>query len=289
MRASRSETLRIRGIDLHCRAWGPDGGPPIVLLHGGQDASATWQFTVDAFATERRVIAPDWRGHGLSGWSGADTYTFADYVGDLDALLAHWSPERPAHLVGHSLGAQVASVYAGVRADRVATLVNVDGYGPPGGRQDPVPRRFARWLASLPDETAQRPYDSFEEFALRLMSENPRLTEDRARFIAQAWGRQAPDGSVVRRADPALKRTAPVPLAPQDLIDCWRGTQAPVLWIDGTESGLWARLTADPGAFEARAGAYERLSIEHVAGAGHNVHHDQPERLAALIESFVDG
>lgn len=289
MKPSRSETLRIRGVDCHCRVWGPDGAPRLFLLHGGQDASATWQFTVDAFERDWQVIAPDWRGHGLSGWSGADTYAFADYVGDLDALLAHWSPERPAHLVGHSLGGQIGAVYAGVRAERVASFVNVDGFGPPGGRQDPAPRRFAKWLASLPQDTSQRPYDSFDEFAMRLMSENPRLTEERARFVAQAWGKAAPEGGVVRRADPALKRAAPVVPAQADVIDCWRQTSAPVLWIDGTESGLWARLGADPQAFEERAGAYERLAIEHVEGAGHNVHHDRPERLAALVEAFVAG
>lgn len=287
MRASRSETVPIRGVDYHLRRWGPGHAPPLVLLHGSQDVSASWQFVVDALERDWHVVAPDWRGHGLSGRSGADTYWFPDYVADLDALLEQVTPDAPARLVGHSMGAQVAALYAGVRPDRVARLVNVDGFGPPGGRHDPAPRRYAKWLAQLGDDTTQRPYESFDEFALRMRSENPRLDEARARFLAEQWGELAPDGTVVRRADPALKRTSPLALPQDEVIDCWRQTRAAVLWVDGAQSGLWARLAADPQAFEARAGAYADLRIEHVEDAGHNVHHDQPERLSRLIEAFM--
>jgi len=287
LKASRSEFLPIRGIDHHCRIWGPASAPRLFLLHGSQDVSASWQFTVDALELDWEVIAPDWRGHGLSGWSGTDSYWFPDYVGDLDALLEHYSPGVPARVVGHSMGAQIGALYAGVRPERVARFINVDGFGPPGGRQDPAPRRFAKWLAQLGDDTSQRPYDSFEEFALRMQSENPRLTDERARFLAGHWGRQADDGSVVRRADPALKRVNPMPLGQTDLLDCWSQTQASVLWIDGAASGLWARLAGSPQTFEERAGAYADLRVEHVDDAGHNVHHDQPEQLARLIEAFM--
>jgi pimeloyl-ACP methyl ester carboxylesterase len=277
----------IRGVDYHLRRWGPGHAPPLVLLHGSQDVSASWQFVVDALERDWQVVAPDWRGHGQSGRSGADTYWFPDYVADLDALLEQVTPDAPARLVGHSMGAQVAALYAGVRPDRVARLVNVDGFGPPGGRHDPAPRRYAKWLAQLGDDTTQRPYESFDEFALRMRSENPRLDEARARFLAEQWGELAPDGTVVRRADPALKRTSPLALPQDEVIDCWRQTRAAVLWVDGAQSGLWARLAADPQAFEARAGAYADLRIEHVEDAGHNVHHDQPERLSRLIEAFM--
>lgn len=289
MKESRSEFVAVRGIDYHCRVWGPAGAPRLFLLHGSQDVSASWQFTVDAFAQEWQVIAPDWRGNGLSGWSGADSYWFPDYVGDLDALLERFSPEEPARIVGHSMGAHIGALYAGVRPDRVARFVNVDGFGPPGGRQDPAPRRLAKWLAQLGDDTAQRPYESFEEFALRMQSENPRLTDERAAFLVRHWGRQEPDGTVVRRADPALKRINPAPFSQAEVLDCWRQTRAAVLWIDGAQSGLWARLTSNPQEFEDRAGAYQDLQIEHVDDAGHNIHHDQPERLAALIEGFMRG
>lgn len=287
MKTSTPEFLTLRGLRYHIRTWGQPRQPLIVMLHGYQDVSASWQWTVDALHEDWFVVAPDWRGYGLTARSGSDAYWFPDYLGDLDALLDHYSPEQPVRLVGHSMGAAVGALYAGVRPDRVARFVNVDGFGPPSMRQDPAPRRLAKWLSQLKDDTRQRPYDDLDEFALRMQSENPRLTAERARFIVEHWGEPDPQGGVQRRADPAHKRINPQPLATEEILACWQQTQASVLWVDGAQSGLWARLTADPQEFERRAMAYQDLRIEHVQDAGHNVHHDQPEALAALIEDFM--
>ncbi|WP_347251177.1 alpha/beta fold hydrolase, partial [Zoogloea sp.] len=56
------------------------------MLHGWMDVSASFQFIVDALASDWHVIAPDWRGFGRTEWRG-DAYWFPDYLGDLDAIL----------------------------------------------------------------------------------------------------------------------------------------------------------------------------------------------------------
>lgn len=289
MKESQSVFVPVRGINYHCRTWGSEGAPKIFMLHGFQDVSASWQFTVDAFKEDWHVIAPDWRGNGLSGWSGADSYWFPDYLGDLDFLLDHFTPEEPARIVAHSMGANIAAMYAGVCPDRVSQFVNVDGFGGGGGsrRQDPAPRRFGKWLRQLTEDTDQRPYEDFEEFADRMQAENPRLTDERAAFLVQHWGRQEPDGTVVRRADPSHKRINPLPISQDDTLDCWSQTEASVLWIAGGQSGLMQRLMSNPQGFEDRKACYRDLRMEQVEGAGHNIHQDQPERLAELIEGFL--
>ena len=287
MKDSASEYLDIRGLKLHCRTWGDPTAPCLVMLHGFQDCSASWQFTVDALKQDWFVVAPDWRGYGLSDWSGADSYTMVDNLADLDRILDHYTPERAARIVAHSMGASVAALYAGIRPDRVSAFVNVDGFGPSAFRQDPAPRRLAKWLAQLHDDTPQRPYVDFDEFAMRMQSENPRLTDERARFIVQHWGQEQAEGGVQRRADPAHKRINPQPMPADEMLACWQQTQAAVLWVDGAQSGLWARLSAQPEEFERRSMAYGNLQIEHIQDAGHNVHHDQPEQLAQVIEAFL--
>src|SRR5690606_3682530 len=121
-----------------------------------------------------------------------------------------------------------------------------EGFGIGGRRQDPAPRRLAKWLDELLDDGGQRPYDSFEEFAARMQAENPRLTGERARFLVEHWGKQEADGTVVRRADPAHKRMNPIPTTTEDLLACWREITAPVLWIEGAKSGLIARIARNP-------------------------------------------
>lgn len=289
MKPSQSIFLPVRGLNYHCRVWGDAGAKQLFLLHGFQDVSASWQFMVDALQENWQVIAPDWRGYGLTDWSGADSYWFPDYLGDLDALLDHFSPEQPAYLVGHSMGGNVGGLYAGARSERIRKFVNIEGFGIGGRRQDPAPRRYAKWLDELLDDGGQRPYDSFEEFAARMQAENPRLSDERARFLAEHWGKQEADGAVLRRADPAHKRPNPTPTTTEDLLACWREITAPVLWIEGAKSGLIARIARNPEEYEARRAAIQDLRIERIEDAGHNIHHDQPERLAEVVERFVLG
>jgi pimeloyl-ACP methyl ester carboxylesterase len=287
MKAAESTFIPMRGLKYHCRTWGSPGAPQLFMLHGFQDASASFQFTVDALQSEWHVIAPDWRGYGLTDWSGADSYWFPDYLGDLDFLLEHFSPERPVVLIGHSMGGNIAGLYAGTRPERVAKLINIEGFGIGGRRQDPAPRRYAKWLAQIAEEVGQREYADFDEFAARMQAENRRLSDERARFLAEHWGKQQPDGSVVRRADPAHMRINPSPTTVDDLLACWRQITAPVLWIEGGQSGLVARISSNPQDYEERRSAIEDLTIERIEGAGHNIHHDQPEELAAAIEGFL--
>ena len=121
LRPARHETIRVRALDIHARRWGPEpaaGESPIVLLHGFQDTGDTFQFLVDALERERALLALDWRGFGRSGWA-AESYWFPDYLADLDQALDALSPGEPAHLIGHSMGGNVASLYAGLRPQRV--------------------------------------------------------------------------------------------------------------------------------------------------------------------------
>src|SRR5688572_12745589 len=176
-----------------------------MLLHGWMDVSASFQFLVDAFEKDWDVYAPDWRGYGLTQWGNADSYWFPDYLADLEVLLKHFSCET---LVGHSLGGNVATVYAGVRPDRIEKLVNLEGFGMAATQAEQAPKRYARWLDELAERPRLRPYESFAALADRLQKSNPRLGKEKADFLARHWGKEA-DGGVVLRSDPAHKIVNP--------------------------------------------------------------------------------
>ena len=94
MQTSRSEFHDIRGLRYHVRLWGEPKDPPLFLFHGWMDSSASFQFVVDSLRERWCVIAPDWRGFGLTA-RAHEGYWFPDYYADLDTLLAA-SPDWPA-------------------------------------------------------------------------------------------------------------------------------------------------------------------------------------------------
>ncbi len=269
------------------RHWGSDDAPVVFMLHGWIDSSATFQFVVDELRKPWHVIAPDWRGHGGSHRTG-ETYPFLQLVADLDALLEHYSPDEPVRVVGHSLGANTACLYAGTRPERVQRLVNLEGFAPVPALSKGTPAtRLAHWLATLRKGVSNRPYGSYEEMASRLQRENPRLTAARADFLAREFSCRQPDGSLEFNTDPYQR--APSPFFGLDGVieSAWPQITARVLMVTGAESDLFALLSQVPGLFARRIAFLKQVEHVHLEGAGHNPHHDCPEQVAELIERFL--
>ena len=282
---SRSSYQSLRRIRYHLRHWGSEDAPKIFMLHGWMDVGASFQFVVDALQKDWHVIAPDWRGYGLTDWPEADCYWFPDYLADFDAIAGALSPDEPINLVGHSMGGNVAMLYAGVRPDRVTRLINLEGFGLPGNAPEEAPERYAKWLAELRDPPTMRAYANREAVAARLRKTNPRLTAERADFLAGHW-------AVERGAewhicgDPSHKISNPQLYRVAEIMSCWRNITAPVLWLNGEESVLRENLTNLPNYAE-RLGNIKNLKLINIEAAGHMLHHDQPERIAELIETFL--
>ncbi|MBP9218524.1 MAG: alpha/beta hydrolase [Sterolibacterium sp.] len=293
MKASRSEFVTLRKRRHHVRLWGDrDAGSPVLfLLHGWQDFSASFQFLVDALPREWCCIAPDWRGFGQSQWNH-DGYWFPDYLADLDGLLDHYSPTGPVRLVGHSMGGNVACVYAGVRPGRVLRLATLEGFGLPASDPSDAPGRYAQWLDQLRAPPVNRDYADHDALALRLRRLNPRLSMARAAFLAQHFGvvEDVAQGSgrVVIASDPYHKLVAPYPYRFEEAKACWRRVTAPVLWVEGQQStAMKMYQSLGDEDYQARLACFQNLRRVSLEDAGHNLHHDQPERLAALLEEFM--
>ena len=288
MRPSESLFLQVRGLRYHVRRWAAAGAPKMVLLHGWMDVSASFQFMVDALEQAWDVYAPDWRGYGLTGWGKSDCYWFPDYIADLDFLLGEIEQVKPLNLVGHSLGGNVAALYAGVRPARVARLANLEGFGMAPTRPEQAPKRYARWLEELRNPPGFKSYESFSELAQRLRNSNPRLSPEKAEFLARHWGREVDGEGVVLRSDPAHKIVNPVLYRYEEVRACWREVTAPVLWVEAAESETLERLKLGADDITERRAAFRNLRYEVLADCGHMLHHDQPAALARLLERFLE-
>ena len=191
-------------------------------------------------------------------------------------------------IVAHSMGTSIVGLYAGVIPARIHKLAIVEGFSAPPAIAEEAPRRYAKWLRQIGRGEQQRPYADYADFAERMMAENPRLTAERAEFLVQHWGKEEDDGTVVRRADPAHKVVRPTPNRYDELLACWREITAQVLFIEGTHSRLAADAKRNPEVYQERLAAFQNVvDVERIEDAGHNIHHDQPEVLARVIEKFL--
>jgi pimeloyl-ACP methyl ester carboxylesterase len=286
MKQSESHFHDIRGLRYHVRSWGNPGARPLFLLHGWMDVSASFQFLVDSLQRDWHVIAPDWRGFGLTDWTH-DGYWFPDYYADLDALLDVYAPGAPADLVGHSMGGLIACTYAGIRPERAARVVSLEDFGLTRTTPDLAPGRYARWLDELKTPSSFRPYQSFAEVAERLKKSNPRLGDGMAAFLAGHWAKQEPSGDVTLRSDPRHKRVNPVLFRLEEMLACWREVTAPVLWVFARNSKRAGYLKDTPEQLAERKAAFRDFREVWLEDCGHMMHHDQPQRLAHIIESFL--
>ncbi|MBC7860865.1 MAG: alpha/beta hydrolase [Burkholderiaceae bacterium] len=287
---SRSEWLDVRGLQYLVRHWGRPGAPKLFMVHGWMDVSASFQFVVDCLRGDWHVIAPDWRGFGLSERNGTDTYWFPDYLADLDAILDHYSPGEAVNLLGHSMGGNVAGLYAGVRPARIARLINLEGFGLPTTRPEQAPARYAAWLDQLREAATMRPYPSREAVAARLQKTNPRLSDERADFLSRHWAAQNAAGEWEILGDPAHKQFGPLLYQVEETLACWRAITAPVLWVEAADTDVWKWLGPKEQArieVDRRLANLANVSTHTLDDAGHMLHHDQPAELARLIEDFL--
>ena len=293
-RISRSEFVPIRNLSYHVRIWGErrQGQAPLVMVHGWMDVAASYQFVVDAFAQDRWVIAPDWRGYGLTLGS-ADNYWLPDYMADLDFLLDHYAAEEPVDLVGHSMGGNIVMLYAGARPQRIRRLVNLEGFGMAATKPSQAPGRYARWMDELKayhrGEMALKAYADVSGVASRLMKTNPRLTGTKAQWLAAHWAKPNARGEWEILGDPAHKIINANLYQVDEALALYRHITAPTLAVEASDDSLsrWWGGKYTLADYHERLKSVTDLRTGVIQDAGHMLHHDQPEQLAKMIEDFL--
>lgn len=123
--AAVRQTVSLSGIELSYWEWN-QGREPLLLLHGLADCGLVWASLGDYLATHYHIVAPDLRGHGDSS-KPQEGYRFADFIGDLEALMQHlgWSS---ASVLAHSWSAKILTIWATEHPERFRTLILVDPF-----------------------------------------------------------------------------------------------------------------------------------------------------------------
>ena len=282
-RPRRKSRHEIRGVNYEVSLWGSAERPPFFWLHGWGDCSATFQFVVDRLQHEWFVVAPDFRGFGGST-TGQYSFWFPDYLADLDELLNIYSPGAPALIAGHSMGANVGGLFAGSLPERVRAFVNVEGFGLPDTDPSTAPLRYRRWIERGREPQAFASYVDYPSLARRVRQQNPRMTRERAEFVARCWAVET-DGSIQLRANPRHKLPNPVLYRRGESEACWRNVEAPVLLVAGSDSRIASQAGVETQVAMDSLPFPDTRSVV-IPDAGHMLHFDAPSRLAGRIEDF---
>jgi pimeloyl-ACP methyl ester carboxylesterase len=173
----------------------------------------------------------------------------------------------------------------------VRTVVNLEGLGLHASHPEQAPGRFAQWIDELKAGPSLRDYADRAEVAARLSRNNPRLSAERAAFLAQHWAEPDGQGRFRVAGDPAHRIVNPVLYRVDEALACWKAITSPSLMVIATETDALRHVARDrKQALEevrARFAAVPGAEQATVADAGHMLHHDQPEAVARLIEGFL--
>ena len=278
---------QINDLTLCCRRRGGHDEPAIVCLHGLLDNGASFDPLIDALAprlaTSAYWLAPDWRGHGDSAWAPGG-YVFSNYLADLDALLDTLAPGRTVILIGHSMGGQAASLYAGVRPERIAGLILLDTLNVPESDPNAAGERYRDWLDTCHAPPTPRRYADPEAFTARLARRYPELGRAATTELAELWLRRDGDGYRLA-ADPAHLRKSPYGFRADEAMAIWAEIAAPVLMIDGAASP--AKWFIDEATRAERRSVLADLEHVELDGLGHMLHWQAPGRVAEPIADFI--
>lgn len=267
----RRDCVAADGVRLSYLDWG-GSGDPVVFLHGGALTAHTWDLICIGLRDTHRCIALDLRGHGDSGWS--DDYRIETATEDVAALAVALGAAR-CHLIGMSLGGNIAAHFAGAHPDRAASLTLVD-VGP--GVDFGATRSLRNFVEDAQD------VDDIETIIAAALLVNPHADRDKLVYRLQHSMQRTAAGryrwKVDRRRphdyDHILGKLAELPeLAAR--IAC------PVLVARGGRS----RIFSDEAA--ARCAALfaqgEWIRIEE---AGHNIQEDNPRALLGELKRQLD-
>ena len=253
----------------------------MVLLHGFAQNAHSWDYTSLALSQKYRVLALDTRGHGDSEWAPDSDYSNAAFQRDLDGFIGHLE-SVPVTIIGLSMGARIAYVYAGRRPSNVRNLVIVDS-GPPASdgrsmRQKGGRRRIMDFVR-LPDQM-----DTWEEFVERIHQYNPRRSMQEVRDTLVHKVRRAPNGKWTWKYDSAL-RDPDRPRESMPAAEQWGYLEAvtcPTLIVRGQDSDVMSSETAAE-----MARRMQRCQVVEIERSGHLVPGDNPVRFISVVLDWM--
>ncbi|KRA33396.1 MULTISPECIES: alpha/beta fold hydrolase [Rhodanobacter] len=274
----RERRITLPHLTLAAQVWGDDTLPPLLALHGWLDNAGSYARLAPLLATRFQLIALDLPGHGHADHVAAGAqYHYADYVRTVLAAADALALDRYS-LLGHSLGAGIASLVATAAPSRIERLWLIEGLGPLG---DDGTRTLQRFREALAPQATRKPLRLFRsvEQAVDARSIASGLRGDLARPIVTR-GLVDVDGGWRWRSDPRLTQPSATRLAESQVRALLQGIASPTALLLARPSTSYL-----PAALmQARIDCVEDIAVSHMDG-GHHLHLEHPAAVATWIKA----
>ena len=259
--AARSRFVDAGGLRLRVLSFGSEG-PDVLILPGITTPAAVFDFIAEPLSDGHAVHVMDLRGRGESGVPAEPAYSLEDYARDAAVVIDELGLSD-AVVVGHSLGARIAAALAVAEPERRLALVLVD---PPlsGPGREPYPIPLAFYIDAIRDARAGGDIG-------RLRTDHPNWSEVQLQARAR-WLPTCDEGAVA---------ATHANFHAEDFVGLWRRLPAPLL-IVGAESPV-----VPPAAVAELCALNPRAGVSVVAGAGHMVAWDQPQRFLTALRVAI--
>lgn len=265
--------VEANGLRMHYLVWG-GGVPDVILLHGSLSTCHVWDFFAQAICADYHVLVPDLRGYGMTE-APQEGYSALDYAQDLYAFAHVLGIER-FHLIGHSMGTRIGTIYASRYPQQLISLVLVDTTG------------FMR------PEARERSLQAEKERQLRFASAQEAMEYLSTKHNKNFWSREVleqrvakemnhfPDGSVewMYTRDVLFKvREAHA----DDVLPYARDIRCPTLILRGSES---PNLTQEDA--QRLGELIPHSQVVEIPRAAHYIHLDNRPEFERVVRAFLD-
>jgi pimeloyl-ACP methyl ester carboxylesterase len=262
------------------RRWGDLDGTPILGLHGWLDNAATFD-RLAPLLPNAQFVSLDLAGHGHSDHRAPGVhYHYVDYVSDIVTVVDALKWERFA-LVGHSLGAGVASLVAGTIPEQVSHAILIEGVGPMSRDIDQSAKHLLRLVRQMNELPLKTPpvYEDLRS-AVKARRDVMSIDEDSMEALVRRGTKPCGTG-LTWRSDPRHKMVSPLYMSEDQINAFLDQISAPILLIVGESGFMGGRDYLKP-----RCERIKKLKVNTVAG-GHYPHMENAGAVAELISEFL--
>ena len=277
----KETTFEINGQIIAAKIWNENNGMPTLALHGWLDNAGSFD-KLAPLLPDSYIVAIDFPGHGLSSHKPmASPIHLIDMVIDSIHVANHLGWDKFA-LLGHSLGACIASLIAGVIPERIEYSLLIDALGPLSRPAELAPSQLGSYIeqmASIPFKSPPQ-YPTLQD-ALKARLKVNDMQVDSGTCIVKRGLKKLANDHYTWRTDPRLLMPLPLSLTEEQVLAFLEKISSPVCLVRPLNGYPFA-----DDLMQGRLSAVPHAQLFTMPGE-HHVHLDDPLRVAECFKGFL--